>query len=84
MTWYIIIRNRQETPKKEDKDMMKQSTKELKNIVKNILIAQGGKAYNYNYNTLRAQGYNTTAIQNAFNYYEFSPTQAKFRESLGM
>ena len=64
--------------------MTKQSTKELKSIVKNILIAQGGKAYGYNCNTLRAQGYDTTAIQNAFNYYRYSPTQAKFRESLGM
>lgn len=63
---------------------MKQSTKELKNIVKNILIAQNGKAYNYNYNTLVAQGYTITEIQNAFSFYRFSPTQAKFRESLGM
>ncbi len=63
---------------------MKQSTKELKNIVKNILIAQNGKAYGFNYNNLVAQGYTTTEIQNAFSFYRFSPTQAKFRESLGM
>lgn len=63
---------------------MKQNTKELREIVKNILIAQSGKAYGYNYNTLGVQGYTATEIQNAFSFFRYSPTQAKFRESLGM
>lgn len=63
---------------------MKNTTKELRTLVKNILIAQGGKAYGFNHNTLCAAGYNTTDIQNAFNYFKYSKTQAKLRAELGI
>lgn len=63
---------------------MKQSTKELRELVKNTLIAQGGKAYGFNFNNLRALGYDGTAIQNAFNYFLYSKTQATFRAEIGM
>lgn len=54
--------------------------KELKPIVKEILIAQNGKFYGYNVNCLYAQGFSGTDIQNAVNYFQFSPQQKSFRE----
>jgi len=56
------------------------TTKEIRNIVKNNIIAQGGKLYNYNLNNIRAMyGVNGTELQNAVNYFQYSPQQAKFR-----
>lgn len=48
--------------------------------VKAIIIAQNGTVYNYNINNLRNIGYDGTDIQNALNYFKYSPQQAKFRE----
>ena len=54
---------------------------ELRKIVKATIIAQGGKLYNYNLNNIREYyGVNGTDLQNAVNYFQFSPQQAKFRE----
>lgn len=57
-------------------------TKELKALIKKTIIAQNGKLYNFNVNNIRNK-YNVdgTAIQNAINYFQFSPQQAKFRET---
>ena len=58
--------------------------KELKPIVKTILIAQDGKFYGFNFNMLINRGYCGTDIQNAVNYFQYSPQQKKFREVVGM
>lgn len=56
------------------------TAKELRAIVKNQIIAQGGKLYNFNCNNIKnAYGVTVTDIQNAINYFRFSPQQAKFR-----
>lgn len=56
------------------------TTVELRKIVKDNIIAQGGKLYNYNYNNAKAlYGCNVTEWQNAMNYFQYSPQQAKFR-----
>lgn len=56
------------------------TTKELKALIKETIIAQGGKLYNFNVNNIRkAYGVDGVAIQNAINYYQYSPQQAKFR-----
>ena len=61
--------------------MIKNMTaKELREIVKNQIIAQGGKLYNFNCNNIKnTYGVTVTDIQNAINYFQFSPQQAKFR-----
>lgn len=57
-------------------------TKELKALIKETIIAQNGKLYNFNVNNIRKKyGVDGTAIQNAINYFQFSPQQAKFRET---
>ena len=56
------------------------TTIELKKIVKTTIIAQGGKLYNFNINNWRAAyGIDGTRIQNAINYFQYSPQQEKFR-----
>lgn len=53
---------------------------EIRAIVKATIIAQGGKLYNFNLNNIKnAYGIDTVEIQNAVNYFQFSPQQAKFR-----
>ena len=56
--------------------------KELRSMVKNILIAQNGKFYGYNANNLRAIGYKSEDIQKAYNYFMYSVQQRSFRDSL--
>jgi hypothetical protein len=54
--------------------------KEVRSLVKEIIIAQGGKVYNYNVNNLRSvYGLTGTQIQNALSYFRFSPQQSTFR-----
>lgn len=54
---------------------------ELRKEVKKIIIAQNGEIYNYNLNNLKAAyGVDVTMLQNAVNYFEYSPQQAAFRE----
>ena len=56
------------------------TTKELRVIVRNQIVAQGGKLYNFNCNDIKnTYGVTVTDIQNAINYFQFSPQQAKFR-----
>lgn len=58
------------------------TTKEIRAIVKNNIIAQSGKLYNYNLNNIRTMyGVNGTELQNAVDYFQYSPQQAKFRET---
>ena len=55
-------------------------TKQIRAEIKNAIIAQGGKLYNFNLtNITRALGCSSTDVQNAVNYFQFSPQQAKFR-----
>ena len=56
------------------------TVKEIRNEIKNAIIAQDGKLYNFNFNNLVALGANGTQIQNAANYFRYSPQQAAFRE----
>lgn len=57
------------------------TTKEIRTIVKNTIIAQGGKLYGFNFNNIsKAYGITHIEIQNAMNYFQFSPTQAQFRK----
>ena len=58
------------------------TTKEIRAIVKNNIIAQGGKLYGFNFNNIRdVYGVSGTQIQDAMNYFKYSPQQAKFRET---
>lgn len=52
---------------------------EVKKEVKAMIIAQNGKLYNYNHILLMNRGYDSTDIQNATNYFRYSPQQATFR-----
>lgn len=56
---------------------MKQS--EIRSIVKQMIIAQGGKLYGFNANSLKPLGITGTQFQNAMNYFKYSPQQATFR-----
>lgn len=56
---------------------MKQS--EVRSIVKQMIIAQGGKLYGFNANNLKPLGITGTQFQNAMNYFKYSPQQATFR-----
>lgn len=56
--------------------------KQLREEIKNTIIAQDGKLYNFNLNNLMAKyGCTSVELQNACNYFRFSPQQAKFREA---
>jgi hypothetical protein len=56
-------------------------TSELRKIIKNTIIAQGGKLYNYNItNIMTRYGVSGTECQNACNYFSFSPQQESFRK----
>ena len=58
------------------------TTTELRKIVKNTIIAQGGKIYGFNCtNIYEFYGVSVTDLQNAINYFQYSPQQAKFRET---
>ena len=53
---------------------------ELRAIVKQAIIAQGGNLYGFNFtNWIKAYGVSGTQIQNAINYFQCSPQQEKFR-----
>ena len=54
--------------------------KEVRQLVKDAIIAQGGKLYNFNFNNLKAlYNIDSVQLQNAMNYYKYSPQQAAFR-----
>lgn len=54
--------------------------KETKEAVKALVIRKGLKnIINADLNELRAEGHNTTNVQNALNYFQFSPQAAKYR-----
>ena len=56
------------------------TTSELKKIVRTTIIAQGGRIYGFNINNIiNTYGVNGTRIQNAINYFRYSPQQEKFR-----
>jgi hypothetical protein len=58
------------------------TVKELREEIKRIIIAQGGEIYNFNYNNLKARyGITVTQFQNTVSYFQYSPQQAKFRET---
>ena len=77
MSVYTYIRVKKSPQHQGGKKM---TAKEIRKIVKNNIIAQGGKLYNYNLNNIRAMyGVNGTELQNAVNYFQYSPQQAKFR-----
>lgn len=54
---------------------------ELRKVIKNTIIAQGGKIYNFNINNI-VSTYGVTYIecQNAMNYFSYSPQQEAFRK----
>lgn len=55
-------------------------TKEIRTEIKNMIIAQNGKLYNYNITMLANKyGCHTTDIANVVNYFRFSKQQASFR-----
>ena len=61
------------------------STKEIRAEVKKLLIAKNGKMINADWTALTQQFNITyTDIQNAYNYFRFSPQQRAFRELYGI
>ena len=56
------------------------TVKEIREAVKRTLITQGGKFYGYNANNLCELGANSIQIQNAVNYFKYSPQQENFRQ----
>lgn len=56
--------------------------KQIREEVKKALIAQGGKLYGFNANNIIvAYGCTGTDVQNALNYFKYSPQQKNFRET---
>lgn len=54
---------------------------EIRKAVKNVIVTQG-KITGHDVNNIRdALKCNGTEIQNAINYYQFSPQQKSFRET---
>ena len=67
----------QNTWKTEVKGM---STKEIRAEVKKLLVAKNGKMINADWTALVQQfNISYTDIQNAYNYFRFSPQQSTFR-----
>lgn len=55
---------------------------ELRKIIKEMIIAQNGKLYNYNINNIVAvYGVDSLKVTNTINYFRFSPAQADFRST---
>lgn len=60
-------------------------TTELRKIVKGILKKQGGEIYGADCTMLKNKyGVTGTQIQNAVNYFKYSPQQKLFRLECGM
>ena len=56
------------------------SYKETKAEIKKLVEKHGlNGIYNYHLNELRAQGHDTVNMQNALNYFQYSPQAAKYR-----
>lgn len=56
------------------------SYKETKAEIKKLVIQFGiSGIYNYHLNALVDQGHNITNLQNAINYFQYSPKAAKYR-----
>ena len=56
------------------------TTVELRAIVKQAIIAQDGNLYGFNCTNWRnTYGVSGTQVQNAINYFKYSPQQEKFR-----
>ena len=54
--------------------------KETKAEIKKLVLEVGiNGIYNYHLNALVDQGHNVTNLQNAINYFQFSPKAAKYR-----
>lgn len=54
--------------------------KETKEEIKKLVIQFGIKGiYNYHLNALREQGRNGLNMQKAINFFQYSPTAAKYR-----
>ena len=54
--------------------------KETKEAMKALVLRKGLKnIINADLNELGAEGHNTTNVQNALNYFQFSPQAAKYR-----
>ena len=59
---------------------MKKTYKETKAEIKKLVIQHGiNGIYNYHLNALREQGHTGTNMQNAINYFQYSPQAAKYR-----
>ena len=55
--------------------------KRIRQEVKTVLMAQGGKLYGYNVETIsNTYGCKHCEVQKAYNYFRFSPQQKGFRE----
>ena len=53
---------------------------ETRKAIKTLVLQVGVDGiYNYHLNELVDQGHNVTNLQNAINYFKFSPTTAKYR-----
>ena len=54
--------------------------KETKAEIKKLVLEVGiNGIYNYHLNALVDQGHNSTNLQNAINYFQYSPKAAKYR-----
>ena len=58
--------------------------KELRAEIKKILIEKNGGFNGYDWIALLEKGYNGTQIQNAYNYFRFSPQQEAFGARVGL
>ena len=76
--WYPWTSEAFEKAKKEDKPM---TTYEVRNEIKNLIIAKGLKnIINRDLYEIRDKGATWIQMQNALNYFEFSPQAAKYRQ----
>lgn len=59
---------------------MKKTYMETRKAIKELVLTVGlNGIYNYHLNELREQGHTGTNLQNAINYFQYSPNTAKYR-----
>lgn len=59
---------------------MKKTYMETRKAIKELVLTVGlNGIYNYHLNELREQGHTGTNLQNAINYFQYSPATAKYR-----
>jgi len=77
--WYYIVTGKN-TIKCLEANKMEKTYMETRKAIKELVLTVGlNGIYNYHLNELREQGHTGTHLQNAINYFQYSPNTAKYR-----